>query len=148
MGNNGVRTALLIISLSFLAGVVGILLGHKYIMPDAVRSVGLHEQIHAELVLNKTQDEKLHDLETGFSENKAVLEARMKTASAELSQAMQVSHVMAPNVITAKDTYVQVLDEMQTLTIEHIFAMRALLNEGQANQFDKIVQRSFQNMAN
>ena len=54
------RAALLIIVLSFAAGVVGILLGHKYIMPDAVRSIGLHEQIHAELVLNKAQDEKLH----------------------------------------------------------------------------------------
>jgi len=142
------RTALLIIGLSFLAGVVGILLGHKYIMPDAVRSVGLHEKIHAQLVLDKTQDEQLHDLEAGFSEKKAVLEARMKTASAGLSQAMQASHVMAPNVIEAKDKYVQVLDEMQTLTIEHIFAMRALLDESQAEKFDKIVQHSFQNMAN
>ncbi|PHS39013.1 MAG: hypothetical protein COA91_06710 [Robiginitomaculum sp.] len=142
------RAALLIIVLSFAAGVVGILLGHKYIMPDAVRSIGLHEQIHAELVLNKAQDEKLHVLETGFSENKAVLEARMKAASAELSRAMQEAHTMAPNVIAAKDKYVQVLDEMQTLTIAHIFAMRALLDQGQAEQFDKIVQRSFQNMAN
>ncbi len=148
MGNSGIRTALLIIGLSFLAGVVGILLGHKYIMPDAVRTVGLHEQIHAELVLDKAQDEKLHDLETGFSQNKAALEARMKAASAGLSRAMQEAHSLAPNVIEAKDQYVQVLDEMQTLTIEHIFAMRALLDAGQAEKFDNIVQRSFQDMAN
>jgi len=142
------RTALLIIALSFVAGVVGILLGHKYIMPDAMRSVGLHEQIHAELVLDKTQDEKLHALETGFAKNKIALETRMKSASANLNRAMQKHHAMTPEVIAAKDEYIRVLDQLQALTIEHIFAMRTILNETQAENFDKIIQRTFQDIAN
>ncbi len=148
MGNSGIRAALLIIALSFAAGVVGILLGHKYIMPDAVRSVGLHEQIHANLVLDKAQDEKLHVLETGFVKAKTALESHMKSASANLNRAMQEHHAMTPEVIAAKDEYIRVLDELQALTIEHIFAMRTILDEAQAESFDAIVQRSFQNMAN
>ena len=147
MINNSLRSALLIIVLSFVAGVVGILLGHRYIMPNAGKTVGLHEIIHTELTLDTTQNQKLHELEEVYNREKAVLETRMKKASARLSQAMQSSHTMSPEVMAAKREYVQVLDELQTLTIDHIFAMRNLLNEQQADQFDNIVQRSFRNIA-
>ena len=147
MIRKGLRSALVIIALSFLAGVVGILLGHKYIMPNAGKSIGLHDQIHAELVLDQAQDLKLHALEKEYGAKKSVLETRMKQANARLSAAMQSSHEMSDEVLAAKRDYVQVLDELQTLTIDHIFAMRALLTERQASKFDKIVERSFRNIA-
>jgi len=144
----GVRGALLVIVLSFLAGVVGILLGHKYIMPNAGKTMGLHDQIHGQLVLDEAQNQKLHTLEVSFAAKKSALEARMKKANIALSTAMQSSHEMSPEVIAAKADFVQTLDELQTITIEHIFAMRGLLDDEQAKLFDKIVQRSFQNVAN
>ncbi len=143
----GLRSAFLTIVLSFLAGVVGILLGHKYIMPNAGKTVGLHDQIHTELVLDKAQNAQLHELEETFAEKKSALEIRMKKANARLSAAMQSSHKMSPEVMAAKEEYVQVLDELQTQTIAHIFAMRGLLNKQQATRFDEIVQRSFHNIA-
>jgi hypothetical protein len=146
--SKGLRSALLVIALSFIAGVVGILLGHKYIMPNAGKTIGLHDQIHTQLVLDKTQNEKLHELEEEFSTKKSALEARMKKANARLSAAIQASHEMSPDVIAAKAEYVQTLDELQTLTLEHIFAMRGLLNAGQATRFDEIVQSSFRNITN
>jgi len=146
--SKGLRSALLVIVLSFIAGVIGILLGHKYIMPNAGKTIGLHDQIHTQLVLDKAQNEKLHALEEVFSTKKTALEARMKKANARLSTAMQTSHEMSPDVIAAKAEYVQTLDELQTLTLEHIFAMRGLLNADQATRFDEIVQSSFRNITN
>jgi len=142
------RSAALIIGLSFIAGVIGILLGHKYIMPNAGKTIGLHDQIHNELVLDPAQNSKLHKLEEVFSANKSAIEIRMKKANARLSAAMQSSHEMSPEVLAAKGEYVQALDALQTLTIEHIFAMRGLLNEEQAAKFDEIVARSFRDIAN
>jgi len=144
----GLRGAILIIGLSFAAGVVGILLGHKYIMPNAGKSIGLHDQIHDKLVLDSTQNQKLHELEFTFEHKQKAIELRMKKANVRLRTAMQLSHEMSPEVIAAKQEYVQTLDDLQTLTIEHIFAMRSLLNETQATRFDKIVQRSFRDIAN
>ncbi|MCF6220664.1 MAG: periplasmic heavy metal sensor [Robiginitomaculum sp.] len=147
MVNKGLRSALLVIALSFIAGVIGILLGHKYIMPNAGKTMGLHEKIHTQLVLDEAQNDKLHILEKSFATQKTALEIRMKKANARLSMAMQTSHEMSPEVLAAKSEYVKTLDELQTLTIEHIFAMRGLLNEEQAVRFDAIVQKSFRNIA-
>ena len=142
-----IRSATLIISLSFIAGVIGILLGHKYIMPNAGKTIGLHEQIHNEFLLDAVQSVKLAELEEGFSIKKSALESRMKKANIRLSAAMQKDHTMSPEVVGAKQEYVQVLDELQTLTLEHIFMMRDLLNENQAVKFDEIIQRSFSDIA-
>jgi hypothetical protein len=147
VARKGAQSALLIIALSFMAGVVGILIGHKYIMPNAGKTVGLHDQIHSQLVLEKAQNVKLHELEEEYGAKKTALETRMKQANARLSAAMQSSHGMSDEVIAAKQEYVQVLDELQTLTIEHIFSMRGLLTKKQANRFDGIVERSFRNIA-
>ncbi len=109
--------------------------------------MGLHEKIHTQLVLDEAQNDKLHILEKSFATQKTALEIRMKKANARLSMAMQTSHEMSPEVLAAKSEYVKTLDELQTLTIEHIFAMRGLLNEEQAVRFDAIVQKSFRNIA-
>ena len=117
-------------------------------MPNAGKPVGLHDQIHSELVLDNAQNVKLHALEEEYEATKAALETRMKQANVRLSAAMQSSHDMSDEVIAAKQDYVQVLDELQTLTIKHIFSMRGLLTDEQATRFDKIVERSFRNIAN
>lgn len=145
--NRGLRSAALIIVLSFIAGVVGILLGHKYIMPNGGKTIGLHDLIHNELVLDGAQDKQLHMLEDEYAANKSTLELRMKQANVRLSAAMQASHKMSDEVVAAKQEYVQILDELQTLTIAHIFSMRGILNVQQADKFDKIVQRSFRDVA-
>ncbi len=147
MLNKGLRSAVLTIILSFVAGVIGILLGHQYIMPNAGKPISLHAQIHKDLVLNKAQDEKMHALEQTYMAEKSALEARMKLANAHLSKAMQTSHDMSPEIIAAKAEYVESLDALQTLTLEHIFAMRALLDEKQAQKFDKIVAHSFRKIS-
>jgi len=144
----GLRSALLIIVLSFIAGVVGILLGHRYIMPNAGKTLGLHDRIHEQLVLDHSQNEQLHELEVLYATQKTALEARMKKASARLSAAIQDSHEMSAEIIAAKAEYVQTLDELQTLTLEHIFAMRSLLNTEQTAQFDEIVKSSFRKITN
>lgn len=148
MVSKGLRSALLIIALSFIAGVIGILLGHKYIMPNAGKTIGLHDQIHTQFVLDKVQNEKLHKLEEAFAAKKAALEVLMKKANARLSAAIQKSPNMSPEVLAAKAEYVQTLDKLQTLTLEHIFAMRDLLNAEQALRFDEIIQSSFRNITN
>ncbi len=147
MISKSLRSAVLTILLSFIAGVIGILLGHRYIMPNAGKPVSLHDRIHNELVLDKAQNEKLHAMEISFAAQKSVLETRMKNANARLRAAMQSSHDMSEEVLAAKADYVESLDALQTLTLEHIFAMRAQLTPEQAAQFDQIVERSFRKIS-
>jgi nickel and cobalt resistance protein CnrR len=145
--SKGLRGALIIIALSFAAGFIGILIGHKYIMPDAGKVMSLHDQVHNRLALDVVQNQKIHDLEELFSQQKKGLELRMKKTNARLSAAMQNAHEMSPEVLAAKQEYVNILEELQTLSIEHIFAMRRLMNAQQAAQFDEIVQSSFRNIS-
>ena len=55
---------------------------------------------------------------------------------------MEVEHGYGPQVTAAIDHTHKVMGEMQKETLEHLFAMRAVLRPDQAAKFDRSVTRA------
>ena len=66
----------------------------------------------------------------------------MRAANAHLAAAMQTEHGYGPEVTAAIDHTHMVMGEMQKETLEHLFAMRAVLRPEQAAKFDRTVTRA------
>ncbi len=102
----------------------------------------LHAEIHQKLSLTDKQKQQIHLLEQEFSQQKNALEAKLKAANGSLSSAIAKDHELSADVSMAGKEYLQILGELQTATLNHIFKMRTVLDEQQVKTFDQIVVRS------
>jgi hypothetical protein len=66
----------------------------------------------------------------------------MRAANAHLAAAIEAEHGYGPEVTAAIDHTHQVMGEMQKETLEHLFAMRAVLKPDQAAVFDRTVVKA------
>jgi hypothetical protein len=102
----------------------------------------LHRFIHEQLDLDSRQNAQIEVLEARFAERRSALEAKLKQANAELAEAMASEHEYGPRVAAAVDHAHMAMGDLQKATLEHVFAMRALLRPDQAARFDRAVSRA------
>lgn len=131
------RAVLVTVIVAFLAGLAGIGLGRLVFAPE--RSPSLHEVLHEELDLSVAQEQEIEALERDFAPRRRALEAEMRAANAELAAAMREEHEYGPRVTAAVERFHTAMGELQSETLSHVFAMRAVLNEEQRTEFDAIV---------
>ena len=112
-------TRLILIALvAFAAALGGTYAGRVLFAPERQSETELHALLHSEL------------------------ELEMRAANAHLAEAMELEHGYGPQVTTAIDHTHKVMGEMQKETLEHLFAMRAVLRPDQAAKFDRSVTRA------
>mgnify|MGYP001072605293 CR=1 FL=1 len=116
--------------------------GRNLIAPDQRTGGDLHQFIHEQLDLDASQNAKIEQLEARFAERRSALEARLKQANAELARAMASEHQYGPRVAAAVDLSHMAMGDLQKATLEHVFAMRALMRPDQAARFDREVSRA------
>jgi hypothetical protein len=102
----------------------------------------IHDLLHRDLKLTPEQHIALDRLETEFSRQRTRLELQMQAANTELALAIQEEHTYGPRVSAAVDHFHAAMGELQKRTLEHVFAMRAILTEPQVEQFDRSVVRA------
>jgi Spy/CpxP family protein refolding chaperone len=102
----------------------------------------LHALLHRELDLNTQQLEEIHAIERRFAMRRKALELEMHAANARLAEAIEAEHGYGPKVTAAIDHTHHVMGELQKETLEHLFAMRAVLTPEQAAKFDKTVAKA------
>lgn len=136
------RSIILTLVLSVLAAAVGVWGGVKYVESRGHPRPGLDEMLHQRVHLSPDQDRRIEGLERDHAVKRRALEAEMRAANAELAKAYQESHALSPNVQAAIDRFHKAMDAMQTETMVHVIAMRAVLTPDQAAQFDDIVVKS------
>lgn len=102
----------------------------------------LHEFMHQKLNLAPQQEAQIKVLEIRFVSRRTELEAKLKEANAELARAMAKEHQYGPHVAAAVDHAHMAMGDLQKATLEHVFAMRALLRPDQAASFDQAVDRA------
>jgi len=102
----------------------------------------LHAFVHHELDLDAGQAARIEALEARFAGRRTELEAKLRQANAELARAMASEHQYGPRVAAAVDHAHMAMGDLQKATLEHVFAMRALLRPGQAARFDAAVARA------
>ena len=122
--------------------LVGVWLG-RMIQPTVHHSgAELHALMHDGLDLDDAQGRKLAVLEREFAAKRAKLEAALKADNARLAEAIAAEHQYGPRVSAAVDATHMAMGELQKATLEHVFAMRAILRPEQQAKFDAAVAES------
>ena len=130
--------------ISLSAGFGGAWL-HGQTMPAASATVpteatSLHDRLHAMTQLSDDQDRQLDAIEVTFKAQKAELEAQMRLANRELADAMSEDQAYTPKVQAAIDHFHHAMGALQKASVEHVFAMRAVLTPAQQIAFDADVR--------
>ena len=107
----------------------------------------LHQVVHDQMDLTLAQERRLDEIETRFAAERARLEAEVRTANRELSDAIAQSRGDTPQVQAAVDHFHSAMGELQKATIAHVFEMRAVLTPEQAEVFDRAVVDTLQSDA-
>lgn len=102
----------------------------------------LHALMHDGLDLDRAQERSLAVLERDFAAKREALEARLKADNALLAEAIAAEHEYGPRVSAAVDASHVAMGDLQKATLEHIFAMRAILRPEQQAKFDAAVAES------
>lgn len=102
----------------------------------------LHALIHDDLDLDQAQERKLSALERQFAARREALEDRLRRSNALLGEAIAAEHQYGPRVSAAVDDTHDAMGDLQKTTLEHVFAMRAVLRPDQQARFDAVVSQS------
>lgn len=134
------RQLWLTLLVALAAGLLGALIGVRVFKPAEPPS--LHEVVHRELALDPAQTARIDSLEARFAERRRALDIEMRAANAELAAAIAAERGYGPRVTAAVDHFHGSMGRLQKETIEHVFAMRAVLTPAQAARFDTTVVKA------
>lgn len=136
------RRLLLIALIAFGAAILGAVIGRSFIAPPKPVENELHALLHHQLELDQGQQARMEEIERRFAVRKRALELELRADNARLADAIQAEHGYGPAVKAAVDRSHQAMGELQNETLEHIFAMRAVLKPDQAAKFDAAVTKA------
>ena len=126
--------------LAAVAGCLGAIAADRWFTP--AQPGGLHEFVHEQLELDAEQESQLERLEERYAIENAQRELAVRRANADLAAAMDNEHEYGPEVSAAIDQVHASMGELQKATVQHVFAMRSILDEEQQRQFDQQVARA------
>jgi len=133
------RRLLVVGLIAFLAALAGVFIGRALVDAPRASETELHALLHRELKLSPTQEQKLRSIEAGFTARREALELEMRAANIRLAQAIEAEHGYGPQVTKTIDETHEVMGDLQKETLQHLFAMRSVLDRDQAAMFDKVV---------
>lgn len=133
------RRLLLFGLVAFVAALAGVLAGRFVVEAPRASETELHALLHSELVLSSAQQAKMDKIEAKFVVRRDALELDMRAANIRLAQAIEAEHGYGPRVTEAIDETHRVMGELQKEMLQHLFAMRVVLDREQAEMFDKSV---------
>jgi nickel and cobalt resistance protein CnrR len=138
----GSRWLLLLALVAFVSAICGVFIGRYVADRPRASETELHALLHRELELSPQQHVKIDEIEARFAVRRKALELEMRAANARLAEAIEAEHGYGPKVTSAIDQTHLVMGETQKETLEHLFAMRAVLNPEQAKMFDSTVVKA------
>ncbi len=131
---------LAVMVLALLAGCLGAFAVNHWAGERPVP--GLHDFVHNEITLDKSQHDRLDALESKFAVERKELELALRSANAHLAGAMNEEHTYGPKVSAAIDEVHARMGDLQKATVRHVFAMRVILNAEQQREFDQQINKS------
>ena len=136
------RRTVLAALIVFAAAIAGVLVGRAMLAPKQAADSELHALLHDQLNLDAAQHARLDALEAQFAVRRKALELEMRADNAKLAAAIQAEHGYGPQVTSAIDQSHMAMGALQKETLEHVFAMRALLRPEQTRKFDEAVVKA------
>jgi Spy/CpxP family protein refolding chaperone len=138
---SGLRGIALTVVLSMLAAALGVWAG-SYTVRAHASPLSLHTMLHRSLDLTAQQQQQIENLERDYAARRALREAQMRQANADLAGAYRQGHAYTADVQAAIDRFHMASDALQKETMLHVIAMRQVLTPAQAARFDDTVVKS------
>lgn len=132
----------LVALVAFAAALAAVLVARLWLTPQPRVENEVHALLHEKLTLDAMQEQRIHALEAAFATRRAALESEMRADNQRLAAAIAAEHGYGPQVAQAVDRTHHVMGALQKETLQHIFAMRAVLRPDQAAQFDAAVVKA------
>ncbi len=133
---------MVMIALTFIAAIVGVVVGNKLVAQHASAGAELHAVLHDKLNLNDDQKTRLEALERRYAVRRQAIELELRSDNALLAEAIETEHGYGPKVSAAVDRSHQAMGRLQKETLAHVFLMRQLLRPDQTATFDKAVTKA------
>ena len=133
---------LLVALVAFAAALAAVLVARTWLAPQPRVESEVHALLHQRLTLDAAQEQRIHELEAAFAKRREALEAEMRADNERLAAAIAAEQGYGPKVAAAVDQTHPVMGALQKETLQHIFAMRAVLRPDQAAQFDAAVVKA------
>lgn len=130
------------IVMTFVAAVIGVLVGNKFVRQGVSAGAGLHAVLHDELNLDASQKVRLDVLERRYAVRRQAIELELRSDNALLAEAIEAEHGYGPKVSSAVDRSHHAMGRLQKETLAHVFLMRQLLRPEQAATFDRAVTKA------
>jgi len=130
------RYPLLLMLLAFGAALLGLWAGRMLMKSEEPLENRFHALVHHELKLDAGQKATIEGLERRFAERQAAYDREMRDDNRRLAEAIAAEKGYGPKVAEAVDRSHQAMGMMQKETLQHLFAMRAVLTPDQARRFD------------
>ncbi|EPG2415418.1 MULTISPECIES: periplasmic heavy metal sensor [Gammaproteobacteria] len=135
--------------LATLAGAVigvvcalGIGWGWHYLNPG---HSDLHERLHAVVPLDNSEKDILQAKEQLFATRRGEIEARLRIANRQLADAIAADPRWSPQVEAASREVERAAGDLQRITLEHVFEMRAGLKPDHRAAYDKALLDALRN---
>lgn len=132
----------LVALVAFAAALAAVLVARLWLTPQPRVESEVHALLHEKLTLDAAQEQRINALEAAFAKRRAALESEMRADNQRLAAAIAAEHGYGPQVAQAVDRTHHVMGALQKETLQHIFAMRAVLRPDQAAQFDAAVVKA------
>jgi nickel and cobalt resistance protein CnrR len=132
----------LVALVAFAAALAAVLVARTWLAPQPRVESEVHALLHQRLTLDAAQEQRIHELEAAFAKRREALEAEMRADNERLASAIAAEQGYGPKVAAAVDQTHHVMGALQKETLQHIFAMRAVLRPDQAAQFDAAVVKA------
>lgn len=137
------RAGILATTLGLASGFGGVWLGMNLLGHHDGASTSLHAVIHDDLALSRDQEAAIEELERGFASQKTEYETRVQDARRAIGIALMAEHEMSPEVEAAAAGFHDAMGELQVATLNHILAMREVMNDDQRAEFDARLASAF-----
>lgn len=131
------RNPAVVIVLAFVSALAGCWLGRMLFLPEPPIENRFHTLVHHELALDAAQTARIEDLERRYAQVQARYNQAMRDDNRRLAAAIQAEKGYGPQVGEAVDASHHAMGMLQKETLQHLFAMRAVLRPDQAARFDK-----------
>jgi nickel and cobalt resistance protein CnrR len=133
-------TILVTAIVAFAAGALGVYIGLQ-LFTDRAGNGSLDAAVHRELDLSVEQEVSLEAIEARFEQRRNALEAEMRAATREISDALDEEKSYTPRLERAVNRFHDAMGRLQHETILHVLEMRGVLSSEQQTEFDEIVRR-------
>lgn len=106
--------------------------------------IASHEWLHRELKLTEAQHQALEPIEQGFGDKQRRLAEALRDANRQLARAIAEEKAYTPRVAAAVEHVHHCMGDLQKVSIEHVFAMRAVLTPEQGDKLLVLAQQALE----